>query len=144
MNSNITHLLLLLYQGEKLTTSEIAKTYNVSLRTAQRYIKIIKNSGFNVKKINKKYFLEINISNEEKIILQTLKLFLKTKLLSLKNSLKKNKKLFFYFFSLPFHLFEAITSSAPEAVQDSVTALRSWAQAICWIIWLQKQIKNKK
>jgi len=98
MNSNITHLLLLLYQGEKLTTSEIAKTYNVSLRTAQRYIKIIKNSGFNVKKINKKYFLEINISNEEKIILQTLKLFLKNTGLNSKVAfLKKiNEKEYFF------------------------------------------------
>jgi len=52
------------YQGDKLSTSEIETLYDVSKRTSQRYIEYLKKAGLDIKKENKKYFLDIKVDDE--------------------------------------------------------------------------------
>lgn len=53
------------YIGESLSIIDIENIYGVSKRLAQRYIKYLKEAGFNIKRKNKKYYLE-NIIDEKK------------------------------------------------------------------------------
>ena len=59
--SNLCNLVDRLKSGEKISTKQISNEYTVSLRTAQRYIKFIKEAGFNLLKENNKYYLKRNI-----------------------------------------------------------------------------------
>ena len=65
-NSNIRVLDLLnrLLKGEKISTKDIEKIYNVSRRTAQRYIDFLQRAGFKLKKEKYKYFLDFGIDDE--------------------------------------------------------------------------------
>ena len=65
--SNLCNLIDRLKSGEKISTKQISNEYSVSLRTAQRYIKFIKEAGFNLLKENNKYYLKRNISSKEVI-----------------------------------------------------------------------------
>ena len=65
--SNLCNLIDRLKSGEKISTKQISNEYTVSLRTAQRYIKFIKEAGFNLLKENNKYYLKRNISSKEVI-----------------------------------------------------------------------------
>jgi len=53
------------YAGENLSTADIEKIYKISKRSAQRYIKYLKEAGFEIKSKNRKYYLE-NIIDEDK------------------------------------------------------------------------------
>jgi len=53
------------YVGESLSTTDIENIYEISKRSAQRYIKYLKEAGFEIKSKNRKYYLE-NIIDEEK------------------------------------------------------------------------------
>ena len=65
--SNLCNLVERLKSGEKISTKQISNEYTVSLRTAQRYIKFIKEAGFNLLKENNKYYLQRGISTKEVI-----------------------------------------------------------------------------
>ena len=65
--SNLCNLIDRLKSGEKISTKQISNEYSVSLRTAQRYIKFIKEAGFNLLKENNKYYFKRNISSKEVI-----------------------------------------------------------------------------
>ena len=63
----ITRLLNLVdrfLKGERLSTKEIENIYNVSLRTAQRYIVYLREAGFNIKKEKTKYYLDFGVDEE--------------------------------------------------------------------------------
>jgi len=53
------------YTGESLSSNDIENIYDISRRSAQRYIKYLKEAGFNIKSKNRKYYLE-NIIDEDK------------------------------------------------------------------------------
>jgi len=53
------------YLGEKITTLMIENQYEVSRRTAQRYIKYLKSAGFNLVKDGTSYHLETQIGDKE-------------------------------------------------------------------------------
>jgi len=53
------------YIGESLSTTDIENIYEISKRSAQRYIKYLKEAGFEIKNKNRKYYLE-NIIDEDK------------------------------------------------------------------------------
>jgi predicted DNA-binding transcriptional regulator YafY len=60
------------YLGEHLSTSDIESLYNVSKRTAQRYINYLKTAGFDIKKKNKKYYLDTLIDSEKETIFEAI------------------------------------------------------------------------
>ena len=63
--SILLNLINRFYIGESLSTTDIEKIYEISKRSAQRYIKYLKEAGFNIKNKNRKYYLE-NIIDEDK------------------------------------------------------------------------------
>ena len=62
---NLYDLIERFKRGETLSTKQIANDYDVSIRTAQRYINFIKDAGFNLLKENKSYYLKRNIDSKE-------------------------------------------------------------------------------
>ncbi len=60
------------YLGEHLSTSDIENLYKVSKRTAQRYINYLKTAGFDIKKKNKKYYLNTLIDLEKETIFEAI------------------------------------------------------------------------
>jgi len=62
---NLFDLTQRFYNGEKLSAKEIAKIYNINLRTAQRYPKYLKKSGIiDIKKEKTKYYLKMPVGVE--------------------------------------------------------------------------------
>jgi len=66
-----------LYQGEKISTTDIELDYEVSIRSAQRYIKYLQEAGFNLSKEGKKYYLSFIIDDTQKTIFETIEALLK-------------------------------------------------------------------
>jgi len=60
------------YAGEKLSSADIENIYEVSKRSAQRYIKYLKEAGFNIKRKNRKYYLENIIDKEKETIFEAI------------------------------------------------------------------------
>jgi len=52
------------YDGESLSTKEISELYDIHIRTAQRYIKYLKDANLDIKKNKNKYFVNIPLSME--------------------------------------------------------------------------------
>ena len=50
--------------GERLSTKEIEKIYDISIRSAQRYILYLKEAKFNIQKDKNKYFLDFGVDEE--------------------------------------------------------------------------------
>jgi predicted DNA-binding transcriptional regulator YafY len=61
-----------LYSSEKLTTTDIENIYQVSRRTAQRYINYLKEAGFNIQKEKKRYFLKTIVDEEKETIFEAI------------------------------------------------------------------------
>ena len=91
-----------LYQGEKLSTQNIADNYEVSLRTAQRYIKYLQTAGFNLKKQNNFYILETIVDENQEVLFESIESIIKNAGLendimpSLKKLKMMNKESVFY------------------------------------------------
>jgi len=91
-----------LYQGEKLSTQNIADNYEVSLRTAQRYIKYLQTAGFNLKKQNNFYTLETIVDENQEVLFESIESIIKNAGLendimpSLKKLKMMNKESVFY------------------------------------------------
>lgn len=62
--NNLFDLVQKFYNGEKLSTKEIASIYNINLRTAQRYINYLKEAGFDIRKEKNKYYLKLPVGIE--------------------------------------------------------------------------------
>jgi predicted DNA-binding transcriptional regulator YafY len=60
------------YSGESLSTTDIENIYGVSKRTAQRYIKYLKEAGFNIQRKSRKYYLESIIDDEKETIFEAI------------------------------------------------------------------------
>ena len=60
------------YAGEKLSTNDISNIYEISTRSAQRYIKYLKQAGFNLQKEGKKYYLQTIIDDEKETIFEAI------------------------------------------------------------------------
>jgi predicted DNA-binding transcriptional regulator YafY len=60
------------YTGKSLTTTEIENMYNISKRSAQRYIGYLKEAGFNIKNKNRKYYLENVVEKDKEIIFEAI------------------------------------------------------------------------
>ena len=65
------------YQGEKLTTKEISNSYEVSVRTAQRYIKYLQIAGFNIQKEGNFYTLETIVDENQEVLFETIESIIK-------------------------------------------------------------------
>ena len=61
---NLFNLAQRFYNGEKLSTKEMASIYNINLRTAQRYINYLKEAGFDIRKEKNKYYLKMPVGIE--------------------------------------------------------------------------------
>jgi len=91
-----------LYQGEKLSTQNIAEDYEVSLRTAQRYIKYLQTAGFNLKKQNNFYTIETIVDENQEVLFESIESIIKNAGLendimpSLKKLKMMNKESVFY------------------------------------------------
>jgi predicted DNA-binding transcriptional regulator YafY len=70
-------LILLFQKGKRLSTYDIAETFNVSIRTAQRYVQMIKKTLPLQKDILNKYYIKEKISINDKIALKAIKLYMK-------------------------------------------------------------------
>jgi len=99
---NLLNILKRLYQGEKLSTQNIADDYEVSLRTAQRYIKYLQEAGFNLKKQNNCYTLETIVDENQEVLFESIESIIKNAGLeneimpSLKKLKMMNKESVFY------------------------------------------------
>jgi biotin operon repressor len=60
------------YTGETLSTADIEKIYEISRRSSQRYIRYLKEAGFNIKNKNKKYYLENIIDKDQEVIFEAI------------------------------------------------------------------------
>ena len=65
------------YQGEKLTTKEIANNYEVSVRTAQRYIKYLQIAGFSIQKDGIFYTFESIVDENQEVLFETIETIIK-------------------------------------------------------------------
>jgi predicted DNA-binding transcriptional regulator YafY len=61
-----------LYLGEKISTSIIEQNYEVTLRTAQRYINYLKESGFNLSKSGKFYSIDVVLDDEKEMLFEAI------------------------------------------------------------------------
>ena len=96
MKHNIANLIFRL-QKEALSTKEISDIYNINIRTAQRYIKTIKESGFIIKNNNNKYRIINFLDNDSEIVLDMMdSIFQNNAFEKIKKSLNhKNKDVFY-------------------------------------------------
>jgi len=84
-------------QKKALSTKEISEIYNINIRSAQRYIKTIKEAGFNIIKNNNKYRIINSIDNDSEIVLDMMdSIFQNSAFEKIKKSLNhKNKDIFY-------------------------------------------------
>jgi len=61
-----------LYLGEKISTSIIEQNYEVTIRTAQRYINYLKESGFNLSKSGKFYSIDVVLDDEKEMLFEAI------------------------------------------------------------------------
>jgi len=66
-----------LYLGEKLTTKNIANDYEVSVRTAQRYIKYLESAGFNIQREGMYYYLTTIVDENQEVLFETIEAIIK-------------------------------------------------------------------
>jgi len=91
-----------LYQGEKLSTQNIADDYEISIRSAQRYIKYLQTAGFNLKKQNNFYTIETIVDENQEVLFESIESIIKNAGLeneimpSLKKLKMMNKESVFY------------------------------------------------
>jgi predicted transcriptional regulator len=70
--SILLDLINMFYAGKSLTTTDIENMYDISKRSAQRYIGYLKEAGFRIKSKNRKYYLENIIDKDKKIIFEAI------------------------------------------------------------------------
>jgi predicted DNA-binding transcriptional regulator YafY len=61
-----------LYLGEKISTSTIENDYEVTIRTAQRYIKYLKDAGFNLSKKGQFYYIDVVLDEEKEMLFEAI------------------------------------------------------------------------
>ena len=61
-----------LYLGEKISTSTIENDYEVTIRTAQRYIKYLKDAGFNLSKNGRFYSIDVVLDEEKEMLFEAI------------------------------------------------------------------------
>jgi predicted DNA-binding transcriptional regulator YafY len=70
--SILLDLINMFYSGKSLTTTDIENMYNISKRSAQRYIGYLKEAGFRIKSKSRKYYLENIIDKDKEIIFKAI------------------------------------------------------------------------
>jgi predicted DNA-binding transcriptional regulator YafY len=61
-----------LYLGEGISTSIISSDYGVTIRTAQRYIKYLKDAGFNLTKKEQFYYIDVVLDEEKEMLFEAI------------------------------------------------------------------------
>jgi len=61
-----------LYLGEGISTSIISNDYGVTIRTAQRYIKYLKDAGFNLTKKGQFYYIDVVLDEEKEMLFEAI------------------------------------------------------------------------